>query len=178
MGYGLDTTKYTTRKWGTTITWRGEAKGKLQDALDVWQNKLGITFSKTASDDAVVDFEVVWGTTSQWSNQSDGNGKPATGKKGTLNLTTKDSLGTILHEIGHLLGASHEQDRVDGHGWFAKHPEIFFGVEGAKLRAKHNKDYGDYEIGSIMHYPASNYAVKSEPTAGDIATAKAINGWA
>ena len=177
MGYGLNTEKYPDRKWANTITWRGEVKSKLQEALDIWQVNCGVTFSKVVSADTDVDFTVAWGTSSAWSNNSSGNGKPATGKKGVLNLQETDSLGTILHEIGHLLGCSHEQDHPDGHGWFKEHPEILFGVEGALSRAAHNKAYGAYEVGSIMHYPAGNYAVKSAPTDGDIATVKAINGW-
>jgi hypothetical protein len=177
MGYGLDTEKYADRKWGTTISWRGEAKGKLQSALDIWQRACGIIFSKVESENAPVDFTVKWGSTCSWHNDSKGNGKPASGKEGVLNLKESASLGTVLHEIGHLLGCSHEQDHPDGRGWFSRHPEILFGREGAELRAEDNTVYHAYDENSIMHYPQSNYANKSTPTESDITTAKGINGW-
>ena len=83
---------------------------------------------------------------------------------------------SVLHEVGHLLGLSHEQDRPEGWKWMEDN-KVPFGVEGAKTRAADNKSYGTYEPGSIMHYPGSHYEGMTEPTAGDVAAVKVINGW-
>jgi len=174
MGYGLDTTKYVDRKWGQTITWSGETKGKLAEALGKWQDAAGVTFTKTTSNP---DFTVKYGYSS-WQNNSKGNGKPAAGKNGILNIKTTSSLGSVLHEIGHLLGLSHEQDHPDKRvDWYAHHSTFDWEKEGADTRAAHNKVYDDYEAGSIMHYPKTHYRAMTEPTDGDAETVKAINGW-
>ncbi len=186
MGYGLDTTKYGDRKWGTTITWSGEAKGKLADGLLAWQNAVGVTFVHTnGTGDFTVDIRPKKkdGKT-KWDNGkgSKGNGKPPNGAKGILYLKTDSSLGTAIHEIGHLLGLSHEQDHPDYfETWydensissFTKSIELY----GQDQRAKSNCKYGDYDSTSVMHYPDSQYGSMTAPSAGDIAAVKAINGW-
>jgi hypothetical protein len=181
MGYGLDTNKYKPRKWGTTITWSGEPKGQLARGLAIWQESVGVSFSKTEGDQP--DFRVAWGGRCSWSNSSKGNGRPDADKKpGTLNLKESSSLGTVLHEIGHLLGLSHEQDHPDHRvAWYEANPG-FLGTQtelgGAIIRAADNAVFGPYDAGSIMHYPSSHYGLMTAPSVGDVAAVKAINGYA
>lgn len=180
MGYGLDTEQYDDRKWGTTITWSGELKGKLAEALAAWQNAAGVTFSQTTSNPG---FKVKWvgtGTSEShagWHNFSPGNGKPAVGRVGSLDLKEDHTLGSMIHEIGHLLGLSHEHDHPDKRESFYESDETGWGLRGAERRAAKNRVYGEYDDDSIMRYPKSHYQSMTSPSAGDVDTVKQINGW-
>jgi hypothetical protein len=98
-------------------------------------------------------------------------------------LKGTETLGATLHEIGHLLGMSHEQDRPDKReAWYEAHPGAL-GTDqektGAALREVKHKlvSYGDYDSNSIMQYPPSKYEQKTEPSDGDVEAVKQINGW-
>jgi len=178
VAYGLNTEKFPTRKWGKTITYNGELKGQLGKALDKWSEKTGVKFQTT--EDADPDFVIKWGTSCQWSPPGGGAGRPES-KPGTLSLKESVAVGTMMHEIGHLLGLSHEHDRPDSRGkWYdampANSPQRF-GKLTAEANSKYYKTYGDYEPGSMMHYPESHYAAMTEPTEKDVAAVKVINGW-
>jgi hypothetical protein len=185
MGYGLDTTTYNDRKWPTTITWSGEwtgkQGGKLREAMNAWQQAVGVTFTRLLVGTA--DFEIKWDTSNKWSNNSDGpkNGKPQPGTMGTLWLKSDKTLGSTMHEIGHLLGLSHEQDRPDAReSWYENHDPVGF-LERLNERPDYYCEYGSYDTDSIMHYSrtgvSDGYKTKSAPSQGDIAAVKAINGW-
>jgi hypothetical protein len=76
---------------------------------------------------------------------------------------------------------SHEHDRPDRRGaWYKENPGHQGEAESirqAEVRAKKLQTYGDYDSDSIMQYPESKYLTMTEPSAGDIAAVKAINGW-
>jgi hypothetical protein len=172
--YGLDTVQFADRKWSKTIMWSGESKGKLLQGMAVWENAVGVTFSKTSGS---ADFDVKWGS-SGWNNRSKGNGKPASGKEATLSLKTSSCLGSVLHEIGHLLGLSHAQDHPDNReAYYETYSRYDWELDGAKKRASYNKKYGNYDPDSIMHYPKGHYRQMTAPSDGDVETVKAINGW-
>jgi len=168
MGYGLKTGIWSGKK---TLLWRASDDsplGRLEEAFDIWEKKVGISFSKCIVANTTVDFTVKIGQgQSGWSQ---------TLKQ--ISLKNSGALGTALHEIGHLLGMSHEHDRPETRTKFYE-PDTAkggFGLDGAKSREANLQTYGPVDTESIMQYPESSYAGKAEPSAGDIAAVKAING--
>lgn len=176
MGYGVKPLGY----WNGAkfLSWRmkeGTRHAKLQEALDIWQKSVGVTFSESftqgAASPSPVDFEVVnGGSQSNWSAE-----------KKTLFLKGHETLGAMLHEVGHLLGMSHEHDRPDCRDkWYTANPGVLgkeTSIKGAEIREAKLQVYGPIDIESIMQYPQDKYQAATAPSAGDIATVKAINNW-
>lgn len=82
-----------------------------------------------------------------------------------LGSTCSSSLGTILHELGHVLGNWHEQQRFD------RDQYVTIDLDNVPGNARHNFNRtsfapaGPYDFGSIMHYPANAFALDvSRPT--------------
>jgi hypothetical protein len=163
-------------QWGTVIYWLHDTAEcthpknviplNFSLALDMWQTRLRIRFQKTLIplDNSTAYFNVVFASTEAWS--ADSNGRQAVGNKvANLRLKHTSSLGNALHEIGHMLGLAHEQD----------HPGAKDGLYGQSKTDKYVV-YSPYDPASIMHYGYSTRPVP-EPSPGDIATVKAINGW-
>lgn len=114
----------------------------------------------------------------------------------TIELTATAPIGTVVHEMGHAIGLWHEQSRED-RGDF-----IDVRLVNVDPATRHNfaqhitdgDDIGDYDFGSIMHYPATAFSINGQATivprvvlppgvtmgqrgglsAGDIAAAHAI----
>ena len=187
MGYGVNTSRYTDRRWPGVITWKlaSGATGhkELDNALGIWATATGIRFSHIPSDNtAEADFVVASPAESTcWWNKSDAPrvGKPMAGKVGQLSLKSNATLGVVLHEIGHLLGLSHEHDRPDYRETYYKGKQgaEAFGLQTASNNETYLSKYGEHDAKSIMHYPESNYAAATTPSPGDIAAVKTINGW-
>jgi hypothetical protein len=173
MGYGIKPPGY----WGgkNVLTWRqveGAPHQHLAVALGCWQTAVGITFEEGANPGVNVDFKVK----SEISTEST-SWSPSIR---TLALNRSHSLGIVLHEIGHLLGLSHEQDHPDGRkAYYTGTPGSFGFAESMRIAESRTnlQKYGNYDPASIMHYPDTTYALMTRPSAGDIAAVKLINGW-
>ncbi len=145
MGYGVETPGY----WNSSnvLSWKlegGDINSDLRDAFNVWQNNTGVTFSEVSKDidNVTVDFKVKCGQ-SQCAWDRD---------RKILSLKADATKGTILHEIGHLLGMSHEHDRPDAREkWYDANPGPLgkeTSINGAVIReSKHNlKVYGEIDL--------------------------------
>ena len=69
------------------------------------------------------------------------------------------TVGTIVHELGHVLGYWHEQQRLDRNDfirieWQNIPDEAEFSFIVVPLTA----DYGPYDFGSIMHYDQCSFS--------------------
>jgi len=74
--------------------------------------------------------------------------------------------GSMMHEIGHVLGLEHEHTRPDRDQYITIHwgniteeKQHNFDIAGSRAR-----QYGDYDYGSIMHYGPNNFAIGGAST--------------
>jgi len=108
-----------------------------------------------------------------WSSTDHLNGRdPARG--GTLTLNDTDRVGTIIHEVGHMLGLCHEQDRKDDKSAEIVRDNYKSSHEVAQRSWKDCKNYGGFNSNSIMLY-RSGYQEKFAPDAGDVIKVFKVN---
>lgn len=93
------------------------------------------------------------------------------GGKQDVELSSNCRLGTIIHEIGHVLGLQHEQNRSDRNKFVrinldqitlwaedrckdsSEFNECLELKQAQYAKSKRSFDFGPYDYGSIMHYP-------------------------
>jgi hypothetical protein len=157
---------------------------RVTTAIAHWQEKTFIKFKKRTTEKDFVLF------------RNGGGCSSAVGRIGGVQFITLGSnctVGNAIHEIGHAVGLWHEQSRAD-RDTFVK--VVFDNIDP---EMKHNfdqhitdgDDIGDYDYGSVMHYPKNAFAIDpAKPTlvtpagqpigqrealsAGDIAAVTAI----
>ena len=92
-----------------------------------------------------------------------------------VNLAAGCTMGSTIHEIGHVVGLWHEQSREDR--------DLFISINWAKIQpgTEHNfnqhitdgDDVGAYDFGSIMHYPRNAFSIDGTDTITPIAAVPA-----
>jgi hypothetical protein len=126
-------------------------------AIAHWQQHTPFRFVPRTSQPDYVSFERQTGCWSRVGRQ---------GGKQVISLGAGCGVGAAIHEIGHTLGLWHEQSRADRDD----HIEIFWQNILEKHRHNFDKhvldgdDAGDYDYGSIMHYPAVAFSKNGQPT--------------
>ena len=79
----------------------------------------------------------------------------------TVNLDTLCGSGNVAHEMGHIVGLNHEQNRLDRDSYILIHTDRIsssYLPNFAISSSADFQDYGSYDFGSIMHYPLSAFA--------------------
>ena len=88
------------------------------------------------------------------------------GGKQTVSLAPSCGHGSSLHEIGHVAGLWHEQSREDRDQFVRVLWENV--IEGREHNFDQHiadgDDIGEYDYGSIMHYPALAFSKNGQPT--------------
>lgn len=75
------------------------------------------------------------------------------------------SVGSITHEIGHVVGFLHEAKRPDRGSFIeVKEENIIVGKESQFSITTDGRILTDYDCGSIMHYPATAFSSNGSPT--------------
>ena len=132
-----------------------EDEETILDAIAHWNKNSVITFtSRSGEDDYVMITRVPGGAVSD------------VGRRGGMqkvSLDEKCELGSVIHELGHTVGLWHEHCRNDRDDWV----EVNFRnvKDGCEGNFKQNwiegpaptEDLGDYDYGSIMHYPSNAF---------------------
>lgn len=130
---------------------------RVNDAIAHWQQRTGIRFVARTNQPNFVTFRPGDGCSSRVG---------LIGGQQFITIGSGCSAGSTIHEIGHAVGAWHEQSRED------RDQFIKINFENIEDGKEHNfnqhitdgDDVGPYDFGSIMHYSATAFSKNGKPT--------------
>jgi hypothetical protein len=137
-------------------------RSRVSIAVRHWEERTPFRFTEINEDDVTADTDYISfeDHVKCWSSVGRQSGKQI------ISLGADCGVGAAIHEIGHALGLWHEQSRSD------RDEFITIIWERIKPNARHNfdkhdengEDLGNYDFGSIMHYPAKAFSIDGQPT--------------
>ena len=135
-------------------------QARVQDAIAHIQANTGIRILPRTNQANYI--EIVSNGNEGWSSSAIG----MRGGRQLLRFADGHSWQILVHEFCHALGVYHEQSRSDRDNFVEiKWDNIQDDAVGNFQKAPGSVDYGDYDYGSLMHYPRTSFAKdSSKPT--------------
>lgn len=133
-------------------------QARVTAAIQHWEDNTPIIFRPRTNETDVVNFTPSSGCSSPVGRQ---------GGVQSLKLGSDCTTGNAIHELGHTVGLWHEQSRADR--------DNFIQIDRSNIDPKEafnfdqhitdGDDIGPYDFGSVMHYPATAFAIDAtKPT--------------
>lgn len=133
---------------------------RVHSAIAHWEAHTAIRFVRRTTERDYVTFRPSTGCSSSLGR---------VGGRQYINLATNCSVGTTIHEIGHAVGAYHEQARTDRDSYI----NIYWSnIQSGKERnfktyrslGRDGRNIGSYDLDSIMHYNSYTFSRNGRPT--------------